>query len=76
MESKDSKIPQNQKLAPLKKNNKNWQTHGKTDWGKKQTAEKNNKDNCKFSRARNVGGRGTEEREYRKEHFSSGNLKP
>ena len=55
MESKDSKIPQNQKLAPLKKNNK---------------------DNCKFSRARNVGGRGTEEREYRKEHFSSGNLKP
>ena len=55
MESKDSETPQNQKLAPLKKNNKNRQTYGKTDWGKKQTAEKNNKDNYKFSRARNVG---------------------
>ena len=31
MESKDSETPQNQKLAPLKKNNKNRQTYGKTD---------------------------------------------
>lgn len=76
MESKDSKIPQNQKLAPLKKIIKTDKRTARLIEEKSRLQRKIIRITTNSAEQEMWGGRGREEREYKKEHFSSVNLKP
>ena len=74
MESKDSETPQNQKLAPLKKIIKTDKPMARLIEEKSRLQRKIIRITTNSAEQEMWGGR--EEREYKKEHFSSVNLKP